>query len=63
MKYQITYIIEVDDDTDPSSILDAAEETIDDLIGQLDALNVDAKHDDLRGDSPSVEEWKPEEER
>ena len=53
MKHTITFTIETED-ADPSSILDAAESAIEDLLGHLEAVSIEAVHID-DGTSPSVE--------
>ena len=45
-KYTVTFVIETDDNADPSSILDAAHECGEDLQGHLEAVGITAAVDE-----------------
>jgi len=54
-KLTITYTLVVDGDVDLSPALEAAWEAVVDLLGHLQAVDIDAEHLD-DGTSPSVQE-------
>ena len=45
-KYTVTFVIETDDNADPSSILDAAHECGEDLQAHLEAVGITAAVDE-----------------